>query len=162
VTPGEPLDLQRPYGTCFYRSGQPERPLLLIGNGSGLAPLTGIARDALADGHVGPIRLYHGSRHPSGLYLREVLGAMAAKHANFHYVPCVSGTERPVGVRADRAERAALADHPELSDWRVFVCGYPPMVHAARQAANLAGAALGDIHADPFELRDLRARPRDQ
>ncbi len=40
---GEEVDFQGPNGTCFYVSGRPGQPLLLIGNGSGLAPLIGIA-----------------------------------------------------------------------------------------------------------------------
>ncbi len=55
----------------------------------------------------------------------------------------------------------AFADHADLKDWRVYLCGYPAMVHAARKTAYLAGAAMADIHADPFELMDKRAVPRE-
>ena len=48
-----------------------------------------------------------------------------------------------------------------LDGWRVFLCGYPPMVHGAKKLAYLAGAALEDILTDPFELRELRQMPRD-
>ena len=70
---GETFDIQGPNGECFYLAGEPQRPLLLVGNGSGLAPLIGIAREALAHRQRAPIRLYHGSRHASGLYLRDEL-----------------------------------------------------------------------------------------
>ena len=36
----------------------------------------------------------------------------------------------------------------------------PALVGSARQKRYLAGAAMGDIYADPFDLRDLRAEPR--
>ena len=55
----------------------------------------------------------------------------------------------------------AFSDLAVLEGWRVFLCGYPPMVHGAKQRAYLAGAALDDILTDPFELRDLRQTPRD-
>ena len=161
LAPGDGLDLQGPNGACFYVPGRPTAPLLLIGNGSGLAPLVGIARDALMSGHTGDIQLYHGSRHHDGLYLDAALRGMAGTHANFSYTPCVSGADVPAGDRAGRAETVAFADHPELEDWRVYLCGYPPMVKAARKAAFLMGASLADIHADPFELQDLRGKPRD-
>ena len=48
--PGEAVRLQGPVGECFYVPGQPEQPLLLAGTGTGLAPLYGIVRDALAAG----------------------------------------------------------------------------------------------------------------
>jgi NAD(P)H-flavin reductase len=157
---GEAVDVQGPNGAWFYLAGEPERPLLLIGNGSGLAPLMGIARDALADGHRGPIHLYHGSRNAAGLYLQEELRRLEAESGNFHYLPCLSGDD-PDQARAGRAEEVALADHPDLAGWRVYLCGYPPMVEAAKKRAYLSGAALADIHADPFELQDLRRLPRD-
>lgn len=160
VRRGDRLGLQGPNGDCYYGPGKPDQPLLLIGNGSGLAPLLGIARDALAAGHRAEIRLYHGSRQPEGLYSRDELAHLALRHRTFRYVPCVSGPLPGTGNRPGRADTVAFEDLPRLVGWRVFLCGYPPMVHAARQAAYLAGAALSDILADPFELRELRRQPR--
>ena len=39
-----------PSGDCFYTAGREDQPLLLAGTGTGLAPLFGIARDALRQG----------------------------------------------------------------------------------------------------------------
>ena len=158
---GDTFDIQGPNGACYYVPGRTDQGLLLIGNGTGLAPLIGIARDALNDGHSGPIRLYHGTREQEGLYLRDALDDMAARHENFEYVPCLSGSPVTAGCRSGRAESVAFSDHSELDGWRVFLCGYPPMVHSAKKFAYLAGAALEDIFSDPFELRELRQTPRD-
>jgi NAD(P)H-flavin reductase len=161
LAPGDSLDIQGPNGACYYLPGRPDQGLLLIGNGTGLAPLIGIARDALNDGHAGPIRLYHGTREEEGLYLRGTLEDLAVQHENFEYVPCLSESPVAVGCRPGRAESVAFSDHVELEGWRVFLCGYPPMVHSAKKLAYLAGAALDDILTDPFELRELRQTPRD-
>ena len=157
---GEDVEFQGPNGDCFYVQGRGDQPMLLVGTSTGLAPLWGIARDALAAGHTGPIHLYHGSREADGLYLHEALADLARRHENFHYVPCVSG-DAVEGRRPDRADRAALSDHRDLSGWRVFLCGAPPMVTGARKMAYLAGASMGDIHVDPYEIRDLRHESRD-
>lgn len=161
---GQRIDIQGPNGSCFYVPGNPAQPLLLIGTGTGLAPLLGIARDALFRNHGGPIRLYHGSRTRGGLYMDEPLKALAAAQANFTYVACASrdeSDEEDGGLRRGRADDVAFADLPSLAGWRVFLCGYPPMVAEAKKRAYLAGARLQDILADPFELRDLRRQPRD-
>ena len=161
LQPGDSLDIQGPNGDCFYVPGREAQDLLLIGNGSGLAPLYGVARDALHGGHNGEVRLYHGSRSEAGLYLRAELAALAKAFDNFHYHACVSGDAVPDGCRAGRAESVAFQDLPVLNGWRVFLCGYPPMVNAARKKAYILGVDLKDIYADPFDLRDLRAKPRD-
>ncbi len=158
---GDELDIQRPLGSSYYLPGRSGQNVRLIETGTGLAPLFGIARDALASGHQGPVALYHGSRGPDGIYLREELHRLSEAYATFSYFPCVSGDSVPQDFRAGRADVLALADHPRLDGWLVYLCGYPSMVHAAKKAAILAGASLDDIHTDPFDLKDLRAEPRD-
>lgn len=161
VGPGDGLDLQGPNGDCFYVPGTPDQNLLLIGTGTGLAPLMGIVRDALDAAHSGGVHLYHGSREPSGLYMVDELRALAGNHGNFHYVACVSGDDVAAGFRAGRADVAAFADNPDLSGWRAYICGYPAMVHEARKKALMAGISIPHIHADPFDFMDLRSAERE-
>jgi len=153
---GDTIDIAGPYGTCFYLQDDMAKPILLIGTGIGLAPLVGIARDALHAGHTGPMHLYVGSRKAEGLYLQEELRTLSLAHPNFRYEPCVSGLEVPVGHHAGRADDVAFRLHPELDGWRVFLCGVAPMVQDARKRAYLAGAGLAEIQAEAFDLRDLR------
>jgi ferredoxin-NADP reductase/ferredoxin len=153
---GDTIDIAGPFGSCFYLQDEPTTPILLVGTGIGLAPLIGIVRDALHAGHTGPMHLYLGSRKPEGLYMQSELRELALAHDNFHYEACVSGVEVPQGQNAGRADDVAFARHPDLEGWRVFLCGVAPMVHAARKRAYLAGARLTEIHAEAFDLRDLR------
>lgn len=157
---GDEVQIQGPNGSCFYLEGNADAPLMMIGNGAGLAPLWAIARDALNRGHQGDIHLYHGSRHVDGLYLQDALAALSDEHDNFHYHPCLSGSAVGRGYRRGRAEEVAFGDHPDLKGWHLYLCGYPPMVEAARRTAFLNGAALDDILCDAFELRELRTKPR--
>jgi CDP-4-dehydro-6-deoxyglucose reductase, E3 len=157
---GDEVELLGPLGECHYRPGFGQQPLLMVGTGTGLAPLMGIARDALQSGHRGPVYLYHGSSSLQGLYGRDALQALAGCFANFHYRGCVSGAGPLGGNLRGRAGDLAVATHRDLSGWRVYLCGNPDMVQAAKKACYLFGAKLADIHADPFELRDLRQQSR--
>lgn len=151
---GDELELQGPVGDCFYDPLFVDRPLLLVGAGTGLAPLVGIARDALQRGHRGEIFLYHGARSRDGLYLHDALVDLALRSPNLHYLGCVSG-------EADDASNAHLAHgrlldvafgrHPELRGFAVYLCGSPALVHDARVRAVAAGAERSDLHADPYE-----------
>jgi len=148
---GDRVEIAGPFGDCFYMPDAKEQGLLLIGTGSGLAPLWGIVSDALHQGHSGPIRLYHGSWKPEGLYLVEELRRLSAKHPNFHYIPCVDADPLP-GYRVGQADQAALADLPSLKGWRVYLCGHPGMVKSAKKRVFLAGASMQSIYADPFVI----------
>ncbi|WP_133717646.1 FAD-binding oxidoreductase [Methylocaldum gracile] len=153
LRPGDTIDIQGPGGDCYYLPGSPEQGLLLIGTGSGLAPLYGIVRDALAQGHIGPIRLFHGSRTPNGLYLTDKLRELTRAYSNFEYTACLSGSHVSKEFASGRVHQIALNEVPNLTGWRVFLCGHPEMVKAAQKKAFLAGASMKDIVCDAFTSR---------
>lgn len=147
---GEPVQLRGPAGGCFYTAGAPEQPLLLAGTGTGLAPLLGICRDALRQGHWGPIRLYHGALALAGLYLRQELAALAAAHDNLTYSPVVREGGAGESVATGAIDQVIAADLPRLNGWRAYLCGDPAIVGLLQRRLFLAGAASREIFADPF------------
>ncbi len=147
---GDTISISEASGDCFYVPGNPAQNILLVGTGSGLAPLYGIVRDALLKGHTGKIRLYHGNYNAAGFYLVEELRRLELAHPNFTYVPCVSGEQAQAGYAQGMVLDVAMGENPDLSGWRVFLCGNPAMVNAARREVYLSGAAARDIYADPF------------
>ncbi len=148
--PGESMTVQGPLGSCFYTPGSPEQPLLLLGTGTGLAPLWGILRDALNQGHSGPIHLFHGAARADDLYLVDDLRNLERATENFHYHPCTRDEDGGRGFTRGSVDDAALGSFPQLKGWRVFLCGNPDLVRQTQRKAFLAGANMGDIHADAF------------
>ncbi|KFE62326.1 2Fe-2S iron-sulfur cluster-binding protein [Hyalangium minutum] len=148
--PGDTVRIQGPVGECFYVPGQPEQPLLLAGTGTGLAPLYGVVRDALAEGHTGPIWLFHGARERSGLYLIEALRELAARHPNLHYRPSVLEGRLGEGIAVGELDTLIRAECPKPAGWRAFLCGNPERVISLRKKLFLAGLSLKAIHADAF------------
>ncbi|MDG4597829.1 MAG: hypothetical protein P9F75_19445 [Candidatus Contendobacter sp.] len=53
-----------------------------------------------------------------------------------------------------------MPSHPDPTDWRIFLCGSPPMVAGAKCKAYLKKAGLPDIHADLFKVNDRCLKPR--
>ncbi len=149
---GDSIAVSDPQGLCYYLPDNQQQNLLLIGTGSGLAPLAGIVSEALHHGHSGDIHLFHGSRDMDGLYWIEEMQQLAQQYANFHYTPCVSRGDAPQGVAKGRANDLAMTMLPRLKNWRLYLCGHPDMVHQAKRQAFLNGAGLQDIHADAFHV----------
>ncbi|HEX8819341.1 MAG TPA: 2Fe-2S iron-sulfur cluster-binding protein [Archangium sp.] len=148
--PGDVLELQGPAGECFYVPGRPEQPLLLAGTGTGLAPLYGIVRDALARGHTGPIWLFHGAVEASGLYLVDELRALQSRHDCFQYRPSVLRGPERVGVTVGALDALIRETCPRPAGWRAYLCGNPDGVLSLRKKLFLAGLSLKEIHADAF------------
>ncbi len=146
---GDSLAIEGPFGKCAYRRMDGTEPILLIGSGTGLAPLYGIVTDALRHEHTGQIHLYHGAADSSRVYFREELETLGREFTNFRYVPCADQV-------ADSRDRKgspltlALEDLPSLDRFKVYLCGHPDLVRVAQKKCFLAGASIKDIAADPF------------
>lgn len=166
LQPNDEIQIEGPYGSCYYRDGSPERPLLLIGTGTGLAPLVGIARDALQRGHTGDIHLYHGGLTASDLYLHQALSNLAQQHRNFHYLGCLGPFGHVFGTATGHPHHIAQNKHPDLRGWSVFIAGNPDFAAQAQDMAQRSGAAPTDIHCDPFEslscIHSRRGEPCDR
>lgn len=148
---GSTLEFLHAQGDCHYVEGKLEQPLLLIGTGTGLAPLYGIILDALRNHqHCGEIHLFHGSRDESGLYFENELRELEKNYANFHYTPCLSAELNSGKYKQGRANQIALQKFLKLDGWRVFLCGQPDMVLQTKKMAYLQGASLKEIFADAF------------
>jgi len=158
---GDSIEIDGPVGDCFYSSGSHDKPMLLVGSGTGLAPLIGILRDALHNKHSGPIYLYHAAFTEEELYLDKEIKSLISSANNVHYKPVVTKHMTENYVVAGRSCETALVDHPDLKDWQVYICGAPTMVKFMQQRAFLAGASMNNIHTDPFESKELRTEPRD-
>jgi NAD(P)H-flavin reductase len=147
---GEKVHIQGPSGDCFYVAGRPEQPILLAGSGTGLAPLYGVLRDALANGHTGPIWLFHGAREEGGLYLMDELRAIAEANPQVRYRPSVFMGEPSGDVRVGSLEKLIIEELPKLVGFRAFLCGHPEIVSGVKKRVFLAGIPMREIHADPF------------
>jgi NAD(P)H-flavin reductase/ferredoxin len=149
---GDLLAVSEPKGHCFYIPERKQQGILLVGTGTGLAPLAGILTDALSHGHRGPIHLFHGSREKEDLYRIDEMRQLAETKQNFSYTPCISGELVPEGFSKGRANEVALSTVSDLSGWRVFLCGHPDMVEKMKMDCFLKGASMADIYTDAFHI----------
>lgn len=144
---GDRLHIRGPFGTCFYDEADRDRPLVLAGAGTGLAPLWGILKDAVARGHRGPIRLYHGAREPAGLYLDDELRAFARERETFTYIPCALGAGGPANGDLGAA---VLEGEPQPDAPAFYLCGGAELVDRLKRDLYLRGAKLARLRSDIF------------
>lgn len=152
---GASVTLHGPLGACSYSATSLDQPILMIGSGTGLAPLVSIASHAVSVGHVGHIWLFHGASSPAGLYLGSELRAMERAVPSFHYVPCADISDDP-NVLEGSPLTQALSRFPDLSGWRVYTCGHPALVNSARKQTFLSGASMAAISSDSFADQSVK------
>lgn len=148
LQPGDTIGLQGPMGTCVYpKDCQPN--MLLLGMGTGLAPLQGIVFDALSSGYKGRIELVTGAQNSKSLYLPEKLGRLISENEQVHVHRLCQKSEDPEYVPQDIYQYARSLV-PDLKNWEVFICGADSFVKKMRKQCFLEGASMSRIHADSF------------
>ncbi|WP_020653875.1 2Fe-2S iron-sulfur cluster-binding protein [Massilia niastensis] len=146
---GDAVRVSGPLGTAYLRRKH-EGPMLCIAGGTGLAPVLSIVRGAIAEGMANPIHLYFGVRSPRDIYGIEWLRQLQQRHANLHvHVVVSTGNEDP-DLRAGVVTDAVGSDWADLTGWRAYLCGAPPMVDAATLLARRKGVLAEHVYADAF------------
>lgn len=144
------LRMQGPLGTFVLREDSC-RPMILMGGGTGFAPLKGMIEHAFHVGIRRPMHLYWGVRAYPDLYLPNLPAGWVQEHANFAYTPVLSAPAPDWQGRRGLVHEAVAADHPDMSGFDVYMSGPPPMVKAGRGAFAARGLTPEQMFSDAFE-----------
>lgn len=127
-------------------------PMVLIGGGTGLAPLIGLVRTALSRDPGRRVLLYHGVRGADDLYDMDRMAELAAAHPGFTFVPVLSheppadGSSHRAGFPTDHF----VDDIDTARGWSGWLCGPPLMVEAGVKAFKRRRMAPRMIHREKF------------
>ncbi|TWI58525.1 NAD(P)H-flavin reductase [Pseudomonas duriflava] len=146
LRPGDPIRLGNlSDGALHYPVDAQEVPLLLIGSGTGMAPLWSIVREALRQEHLGPIRLVHRATERTGHYLREPFDDLAERydHLTVEYLTAEQWPDWLKGLRLSSRQTLALA------------CGGPSFIEAVSRRLFMAGLPKGRLLTDTYLSKAL-------
>jgi CDP-4-dehydro-6-deoxyglucose reductase len=148
------LRFEGPLGTFFIRNDRPERPLILMGGGTGFAPLKSMVENLLEHGDRREIHLYWGARNAEELYLDSLPTEWSEKHLHIHYHRAVSdpGAGADIDAFEGMVHEAVIGNHPDLADFDVYMSGPPAMIDAAKHAFLDHGLPEDRLFYDSFEF----------
>lgn len=153
---GRLLTIEAPLGHFTYQAPDPlaagdAAPMLLVGGGTGLAPLKSMIRHVLENSLGREMILYWGVRGERDLYAHRWLEECSARAANFRYTPVLSEPSERWGGRRGLVHEAVLADLDDLSRHDVYASGPPAMIEAVRREFALRGVAAERLRFDSFD-----------
>ena len=151
---GDMVKVSGPLGTSYLRS-QHAGPMLCVAGGSGLAPIKSIIEAALHGGFGHPLHLYFGVRAERDVYFERELAELERRFPVFKATIVLSdaGTQPAPALLPRRhglVTKAVAADFAQLTGFKAYFAGPPPMVDAATVLVRERGVQSRDIHADAF------------
>jgi ferredoxin-NADP reductase len=137
---GEEISCQGPFGDFILRP--PLRDTVFIATGTGVAPFRSMLQWLLAD----PVRhqdkqlwLLFGSRTEKDIYHHEEFLDLAARQANFHYLPTLSrGADEWQGLRG-YVQQHVPGIAKGRADMHAYICGLDKMIKANRELLKSLG-----------------------
>lgn len=149
------LRIEGPRGSYYLREDT-NRPVILIGGGTGFAPLKGMLEHAIKTGFDMPMHLFCGVRAYRDLYMNDLVTSWIQKHEKLGYTPVLSEPEVSDNWRGETGfvHQVVVEAYPDLSSYDVYLSGPPPMVKAGMDAFYAAGLPESQIFSDSFEYSD--------
>lgn len=144
IQPGHPVTLNGPFGTAYFRPDLENR-LILIGSGTGFAPIWSIAEAAIAENPNRRIVVICAAKTLSSLYMAPAFRRLQ-DYPNIKLIPTVS--DKPPNVARIVRKGRPTEFMPVLTpDDIVYACGAPAMVDAVKDIVLASGATF---YGDPF------------
>lgn len=147
------LLISGPFGNCTWHSPMNLNcPILMLGNGTGIAPLAALLEEGLIIGTANQITLYWGGRHADDFYYAKFFEDLSRLHQNFRFVPVLEKPDNKWSGRYGFLQNCAAADFSDLTDANVYACGSSALVTCARQClVEQCRLDTDHFYADAFE-----------
>jgi CDP-4-dehydro-6-deoxyglucose reductase len=144
------LSIEGPLGRFVYRHA-PGVPMLLVGGGTGLAPLKSMLRHVVENDLNRDMMLYWGVRGERDLYAHDELEALARRCPNFRYHPVLSEPAANWQRHRGWVHEAVLRDNERFDSADIYASGPPAMIAALRHSFELRGADPARLFFDSFD-----------
>ncbi len=149
------MRFEGPLGSYFLREDN-DRPIILMGGGTGFAPLKGMLEHAFHINLNRAIHLFCGVRTKQDLYMDEMVQQWLEQQPNLKYTAVLSEPEATDDWQGETGfvHESVVKHYPDLSTYDVYLSGPPPMVKAGMDLFYEKGLPESQIYSDSFEYSD--------
>lgn len=144
---GDAVSVAGPYGNFVVAAGSAD-PLLLLGAGSGLAPVRALAEALLASGADREVILFQSARTAADAIDRARFEGWTREHPRFRYL--LTLTRDPAAPLHRHVQDLIPGTLERLDGWHVYVSGPSGFVTGCARVARAAGAQPDHVHTEEF------------
>ncbi len=147
------IRIEGPLGT-FVLDDDKNRPIVMMGGGTGFAPLKSMLESLLAKGLTQAVSLYWGARAKVDLYQHDLALQWAKNNATIRYIPVLSDPQESDNWSGltGFVHQAVINNWQEHSDCNIYMSGPPIMIKAAQADFLEQGIDPSRLFFDSFEF----------
>jgi CDP-4-dehydro-6-deoxyglucose reductase, E3 len=142
---GDPVSFRGPAGTFVLRE-YPDRRLLFVATGTGIAPIRSMIHARLPS--PTPVTLIWGLRNERDLYYQDELATLADEFPEFSYTITLSQPSPQWHGDTGRVQAAVDAATSRVDDLAVYVCGGRDMIKSV--SALIRSRGVCPIHWEQY------------
>ena len=146
---GAELEVEGPAGSFTWQA-TPSPAALLVGVGTGIAPLRALIEAELARASDTRLLLLAGHRAPEDVLFADDFARLAAQHARFHFIPTISGSDHGWLGKRGRVQAQLVEAVNALGPLDAYVCGRLDMVSEVVTALVAHGVPPARIRSEGF------------
>jgi|SRR6185369_4079310 len=146
---GAQLSVEGPAGAFTWQVA-PSPSALLVGVGTGIAPLRALIEAELSRASETRLLLLAGHREPEDVLFADDFVQLAARHPRFHFVPTLSGGNEAWLGRRGRVQAQLLEAVSSLAPLDAYVCGRLEMVNDVARLLIAHGIPEARIRSEGF------------
>lgn len=150
LKPGDQVHFRGPFGQ-FVLHEPPDPVSAFIATGTGIAPLRSMVQYLFQESCDAEVWLIFGVREEADILYREEFEQLAAKHANFHFVPTLSRPARNwighTGYVQTQVERYL----GNKQGFHAYVCGLKKMVNGVRRQLRAMGYSPKALSCEKYD-----------
>lgn len=152
--PGDELEVRGPFGNCIRRE-ENTGDMVLIGGGSGMAPLWSILNDMAEKKVKRNVTFFYGARSRRDLFYLDKFAELATRLEGFRFIPALSEPlpedewEGETGLITEVIERH-IDVQAARTNLEAFLCGPGPMIDASIMILRDKGVTADRIFFDKF------------
>jgi ferredoxin-NADP reductase len=146
---GDQVELRGPIGGYFVWEAADTRPVLLLGGGSGVIPLTAILRHHAALDNQAAVHLVYSARTQKDILYQNELNHLISEHRAVTITLTQESTSAWSGRRG-RVDSELLSDvgWPPADEPHCYICGPTPFVEATANALVAFGHSSHNIRTE--------------
>lgn len=152
---GDQLEVRGPFGNCIRREDT-QGDIILIGGGSGMAPLWSILNDMNQKNVKRNVTFFYGARSKRDLFYLDKFAEIEKRFDGFRFVPALSEPSEEdnwtgeTGFITEVIDRYLKSSATASKDLEAFLCGPAPMIDAAIIVLRNNGVTTDRISFDKF------------